>query len=117
MTRELLSFDDDLAALRLRSLPGIAFSRYLDADRSVFFLSESCLALTGFAAAELVALSKDGLAFNDLIDPEDWADFLGKVAVAIQMHQSPMRWSTALRRGLGRCDGFWNRGMWRRMVL
>lgn len=87
MTREPLSYSDDPAALRLRSLPGIAFSRYLDADRSVYFLSESCVALTEFSAPELIALSKDDLAFNDLIDPEDWSDFLGKVAVAVQTRQ------------------------------
>jgi diguanylate cyclase (GGDEF)-like protein len=87
LTREPLSYSDDLAALRLRSLPGIAFSRYLDADRSVYFLSESCLALTEFSASELITLSKDNLAFNDLIDPEDWADLLGRVAVAVQMNQ------------------------------
>jgi diguanylate cyclase (GGDEF)-like protein len=87
LTREPLSFDDDLAALRLRSLPGIAFSRYLDADRSVYFLSEACLALTEFSAHELIALSKDNLAFNDLIDPEDWANFLVKVKVAVETRQ------------------------------
>lgn len=87
MTREPLSYDDEPAALRLRSLPGIAFSRYQDADRSVYYLSESCLALTQFAAQELIALSKDSLAFNDLIDPEDWSVFLRKVAVAVASHQ------------------------------
>ncbi len=87
MTREPFSYDDDSAALRLRSLPGIAFSRYLDADRSVFFLSEACLALTEFSAPELIAPAKDRVAFNDLIDPQDWADFLERVAVAIQTRQ------------------------------
>jgi diguanylate cyclase (GGDEF)-like protein len=87
LTREPLSYDDDPAALRLRSLPGIAFSRYLDADRSVFFLSDACLMLTEFSATALIEGSKDHLAFNDLIDPEDWANVLERVAVAVQTRQ------------------------------
>jgi diguanylate cyclase (GGDEF)-like protein len=88
LTRETLSYSNaDPAVLRLRSLPGIAFGRCLDADRSVYFLSDACLALTEYAAQELLASDKSSPAFNDLINSEDWAALLAKIAVAIETQQ------------------------------
>jgi diguanylate cyclase (GGDEF)-like protein len=87
LTRELLSYDDDQAALRLNSIPGIAFGRYLDADRSVYFLSEACLALTDYPAQELLSQSEDALTFNDLIYPEDLVDLLAHIDGALEARQ------------------------------
>lgn len=84
MTRESVSYDDD-PAVRLNSLPGIALGRCLDADRSVYFLSGACLALTEYSAQELC--SSQGLAFNDLIYPEDWSGVLAQINAAIESRQ------------------------------
>jgi diguanylate cyclase (GGDEF)-like protein len=82
-----LSLDDDQAALRLNSLPGIAFGRCLDADRSVYFLAGACLALTEYSAQELCSQSTDELAFNDLIYSEDWSGWLAQVNTAVETRQ------------------------------
>jgi diguanylate cyclase (GGDEF)-like protein/PAS domain S-box-containing protein len=88
LKRESLSYNNiDPAALRLQSLPGIAFGRYLDADRSIYFLSDACLALTGYSASELLSSAKDAIGFNDLIDAEDWVALLAQISVAIELQQ------------------------------
>ncbi len=89
MTPETLSYHNaEPAELRLQALPGIAFGRCLDTDRSVYFLSDAaCLALTQYAPQELLSLATDALAFNDLIDPEDWATLLAKIDAAIASQQ------------------------------
>jgi diguanylate cyclase (GGDEF)-like protein len=88
LTRESLSPNNiESATLRLQSLPGIAFGRCLDAERSVYFLSDACLALTGYSAQELLCPDKDAIRFNDLIDAEDWIVLLAQVLVAIELKQ------------------------------
>ncbi|WP_404790559.1 EAL domain-containing protein [Altericista sp. CCNU0014] len=88
MTRELLSYDDNPAALRLNAIPGIAFGRCLDADRSIYFLSEACLALTDYSACELLSPAEGGLTFNDLIYPEDLVDLLAHIDGALETRQA-----------------------------
>ena len=53
----------------ISTLPGIAYRCRNDADRTMEFLSEGCLALTGYAAADFVAGRKP--AFRDIVLPED----------------------------------------------
>ena len=55
-------------AVLLSHLPGLAYRCRYDRDWTMEFVSEGCLALTGYAAESL--LGNKELSFNDLIAPE-----------------------------------------------
>ena len=55
-------------AVLLSHLPGLAYRCRYDPDWTMEFVSEGCLALTGYAAESL--LGNKELSFNDLIAPE-----------------------------------------------
>jgi len=53
----------------IQNLPGIAYRCKNDYERTMEFISEGCLALTGFPAGEITENSR--LSFSQLIHPED----------------------------------------------
>ncbi|HEY9827884.1 MAG TPA: EAL domain-containing protein [Stenomitos sp.] len=87
MTLDATHFEARPVAEWLCSLPGIIVVREASSDHSVRFLSPSCLALTGYSAQELDALSGDGLTFNDLIYSEDLTELLARIDQAISTQQ------------------------------
>jgi diguanylate cyclase (GGDEF)-like protein/PAS domain S-box-containing protein len=68
----------------IHTLPGIVCLRQNDASASVSFLSEGCLAITGFGASELLGSAQ---TYNGLIRPEDRVQLLEALAIAHQHHQ------------------------------
>jgi PAS domain S-box-containing protein len=53
----------------MSNLPGIAYRCLNDRDWTMEFISEGCMALTGYPAGDLVGNAK--LSYNDIIIPED----------------------------------------------
>lgn len=62
-------------SLLLANAPGVAFHCANDADYTVTYLSDSCYALTGYTADELLSMKP---SYNDLIHPEYRRALIGK---------------------------------------
>ena len=77
---------DNEARLRtfVRHLPGMAYRCSDASDWHMEFLSEGCLALTGYAAEALTAPEEPNYA--DLIHPEDRPRLDGRMRTAVEQH-------------------------------
>lgn len=69
-----------LAAL-LSNLPGMAYRCRADPDRTMEFVSEGCLDLTGYQPSELITNRK--VSYAELIDPDVRAAILDRIQVAL----------------------------------
>jgi signal transduction histidine kinase len=71
-----------LPAALLDSLPGLAYRGRPDSPRRFTFASEGCLQITGYTAAEMT--QDQGVAYGDLIHPEDQAAVQGEIETALR---------------------------------
>lgn len=81
--RELREKERALSTL-MSNLPGLAYRCRNDTHRTMEFLSEGCLALTGFAPSEL--LGNSGKAYAGIIHPEDRQRVWEEVQRALAEH-------------------------------
>jgi len=77
---ELVEKERALSTL-MGNLPGMAYRCRNDQDRTMEFLSDGCVALTGFSAQEL--LEKGGTPYNKLIHGDDRARVAEEIRQAI----------------------------------
>ena len=68
------------------NLPGMAYSCYNDREWTMQFISEGCLALTGYAASDMIGNRK--IAFAQLIHPEDREAVWEQVQDALRANQA-----------------------------
>ena len=84
--RKILEFelDEDRRKLRtlLSNLPGLAYRCLNDEQWTMEYLSEGCLALTGYT--QDVLIGNNAISFNQLIHPDDTAYVWGSIQDAIQ---------------------------------
>ncbi len=73
--------EHQLPAALLDNLPGLAYRGRPDSPRRFAFASEGCLQITGYTAAELT--EGQGIAYGDLIHPEDQAAVRGEIEAAL----------------------------------
>ncbi len=97
------------------NLPGMAYRRRNDAPGAMLYVSEGCLALTGYARAELEA--GGGIDFAALIHPDDRAPVAQRAEAALQSRQpscneyrlrardGSWRWVADTARGIRSDDG------------
>ncbi|MCL4302209.1 MAG: GAF domain-containing protein [Anaerolineae bacterium] len=69
-------------ATLLSNLPGMAYRSYTDASRTMQFVSEGCLDLTGYAPAELTENGK--ITYGQLIHPDDRTSVWDRMQAALQ---------------------------------
>jgi PAS domain S-box-containing protein len=69
-------------ATLLSNLPGMAYRSYTDTARTMQFVSEGCLDLTGYSPAELIENGK--IAYGQLIHPDDRTSVWDKMQAALQ---------------------------------
>lgn len=99
----------------MSNLPGMAYRCRNDPDWTMEFVSEGCLALTGYPPEDL--LGNRRVAFNNLIHPEDRAHVWNEVQTALKEHRpyqcvyriitadGDERWVWEQGCGVGRGDG------------
>lgn len=69
----------------LANFPGLAYRCRHDAERTMEFVSDGCLALTGYSANDLLGNAR--VAYGSLIDPEDRAAVQTAIARALDAHE------------------------------
>ena len=69
----------------MSNLPGMAYRCRNDPDWTMEFVSEGCLALTGYLPEDL--LGNRCVAYNDLIHPDDRESVWNEVQTALQEHR------------------------------
>jgi two-component system, cell cycle sensor histidine kinase and response regulator CckA len=70
----------------LANFPGLAYRCRHDSERTMEFVSQGCLPLTGYAPEEL--LGNAAVSYASLIDPDDRDSVLASIARAVDMHES-----------------------------
>ncbi|MGC9398775.1 MAG: PAS domain S-box protein [Anaerolineae bacterium] len=91
----------------LSNLPGMAYRCHRDAHWTMEFVSEGCVALTGYTPSELV--DNRVVAYNDLIHPEDRAEVRARVEAALEEGR-PFRLTYRLIRADGEQRWAWEQG-------
>jgi PAS domain S-box-containing protein len=91
----------------MSNLPGMAYRYRNDQPWRMQFVSEGALALTGYAAADLV--EDRTVSFADLIHPEDREPVRAEVEAALERRQ-PFRLSYRLRTAAGQERWVWEQG-------
>jgi len=91
----------------LDNLPGIIYRCKNDSSWTMEFISDGCLELTGYQAADLLNNAK--LSFNDIILPEDQETVLKFVEKGIQSRQS-YTLEYRIRTADGKVKWVWERG-------
>ena len=89
------------------NLPGIAYRCLNDSDWTMEFLSSGCYTLTGYQSLELVG--NKGIAYADLIHPEDQEDVWDKVQAALVI-QSPFELEYRIITANGDQKYVWEKG-------
>ncbi|MBW4470210.1 MAG: EAL domain-containing protein [Stenomitos rutilans HA7619-LM2] len=70
----------------INSLPGIVFTGSNDPEWSMLYLSEGCLAITGYCSQELAGNQRQ-LAYNDICHPDDLSLVLSRIEQAIAQQE------------------------------
>jgi len=65
----------------MSNLPGMAYRCWDDADRTMTFVSEGCLELTGYQNSDLIGNEK--IAYIQLVNPEDKETVLNNIRLAL----------------------------------
>jgi len=91
----------------LENLPGMAYRSLNDRQWTMEFISAGALDLTGFTAEQLEG--PDGLAFSDLIHPDDVEAVWAQVQAALDKRQ-PFRLAYRIRTRLGQEKWCWEQG-------
>ncbi|MEW6744220.1 MAG: PAS domain S-box protein [Planctomycetota bacterium] len=91
----------------ISNLPGMAYRCRNQIDWPTQFVSDGCLTLTGYSAAEL--LSGDPVAFGDIVVPEDRQAVFEAVQKAVA-EARPFTMEYRIRRRDGRIRHVWEQG-------
>lgn len=92
----------------INSLPGIVFMGSNDPEWSMLYLSEGCLALTGYCSQELAG-SQRQRSYNDICHPDDLPSLLDSIEQAIA-RQEPYVAEYRIRTKVGQEKWFWEKG-------
>ena len=90
------------------SLPGIVFTGGSDPEWSMLYLSEGCLALTGYRSEELAGKQRQR-SYNDICHPEDVPLILSSIAEAIAS-QKPYAIEYRIATKAGQEKWLWEKG-------
>ncbi|MBU3693513.1 MAG: PAS domain S-box protein [Rhodocyclaceae bacterium] len=91
----------------LVNVPGMVYRGRNDPEWTMDFVSDGCLALTGYEPWELVG--RQGVTFASLIHPEDRAFVWGQVQSALEVRR-PYQIAYRLRHASGRILHVWEQG-------
>jgi len=95
-------------ATLMGNLPGMAYRCRNDRDWTMEFVSEGCLALTGYRSADLIG--NRTLSYNDLIHPDDRAAVWNQVQEAVRKRR-PFRMTYRIRTAAGQEKWVWEQGV------
>jgi PAS domain S-box-containing protein len=104
--RSLREKERRLATL-LSNLPGMAYRCRNDSNWTMEFVSDGCVALTGYPAADLVS---GAVPYNSLIHPNDRERVWNEVQDALQQGL-PFRFTYRIRSAHGRETWVWEQGV------
>ncbi|KAA3615349.1 MAG: PAS domain S-box protein [Calditrichaeota bacterium] len=105
--KELRESERQLSTL-MNNLPGIAYRCRNDSNWTMQFISSGCQELTGYPAVELIG--NTGVAYNDLIHPEDRAAIWDTVQVALA-EKRPFELEYRIATADGKQKHVWEKGI------
>ncbi len=105
---EALSESERKLKTLINNLPGMAYRGMHDRERTMSFVSEGCLVLTGVARSELVFCYKQ--SFYDLIHPQDREGVRGAMEAAIKA-KSPFQFEYRICTATGEVKWVWEQGV------
>ena len=91
----------------MSNLPGMAYRAINDAGRTMLFVSDGCLELTGYSASDLLRAAT--LSYTRLILPEDAGGVAEKIYAAM-VRREPFRLEYRIRRADGQHVWVWDSG-------
>jgi PAS domain S-box-containing protein len=91
----------------MSNLPGMAYRCKNDVDRTMEFVSEGCQALTGYESRQIQ--TSQGIAYADLIHPDDREMVWNTVQVGLQAKQS-FHMEYRIRTARGAVKWIWEQG-------
>jgi PAS domain S-box-containing protein len=104
---EALRENERMISTLMGNLPGAAYRSVIDEKRTLEFISEGCLELTGYEAEVFVDTGE--ASFGDLIHPEDRAYVLETVVAAVAAGKR-FEMSYRIRTAEGMIKWIWERG-------
>lgn len=87
-TQEALKASERRLSMIMKNLPGMAYRRQNDRDWTMVFISDGCLAITGYKPTDFI--ENRTLAFKDIVHPDDQELAWNQVQEALS-HSQPFR--------------------------
>ncbi|NLY41114.1 MAG: transporter substrate-binding domain-containing protein [Desulfovibrionales bacterium] len=107
LAEQALAESERSKSVLLKNLPGMAYRCQYDREWTMEFVSDGCLALTGYEPADIIA--NKHVSFNDLIKPQ-YQEMAWNIWTAAIVHRQPVRLEYEIYTKTGATKWIWELG-------